>query len=216
MSSVIHFHYLNIGNYILLIEGPFSIILCQIVDPYSCNFTGISSWLKLFCFCIYCILLSWCFYILWQIWRIQELYCLLQVHFFRTQPNWSHFAISSGIYFCYDSEFSLCLVWFIAFMVTTSLTLASGSLLLYFKLCLSCNDVRYSLLLLFHAASLHLCIYFCVLDKSLFTIFGRSLLWFIDAWPKTSKFGVLLCKIMACCLTKCLYISEYFFRSLTI
>ena len=71
------------------------------------------------------------------------------------------------------------------FMTTTSPTLNSGSLLLCFKLCFSRNDIRYSFLHLFHAASLHLCIYFCLFHKSLFSISVGSSLEIKGVWPST-------------------------------
>ena len=65
------------------------------------------------------------------------------------------------------------------FMRTTSPTLTSGSLLLCFKLCLSRNDVRYSFLHFFHAASLHL--YFCLL----LSISVGSSLGITGFWPNS-------------------------------
>ena len=75
-------------------------------------------------------------------------------------------------------------------ITTTSPTLTSDSFLLCFKLYLYLNDVRYSLLHLFQAASLHFWMYFWRFCRSLSSIFSGSSFGIISCWPNTSKFGV--------------------------
>ena len=75
-------------------------------------------------------------------------------------------------------------------ILTTCPTVTSDSFLLWFKLCLSLNDVRYSLLHLSQAASLHFWIYFWHFHRSLSSIFSGSLFGIISYWPKTSEFSV--------------------------
>ena len=116
------------------------------------------------------------------------LYCSFQVRC--SELDWSHFAISPRIYFCYDSEFPLCLVSLIAFYDNQFPYFTSGSLLLCFKLCFSHNGVRYSFLHLSHASSLRLCIYFCFFCKSLFSISVISSLGITGVLPHISKFWV--------------------------
>ena len=75
-------------------------------------------------------------------------------------------------------------------ITTTSPTLTSDSFLLCFKLCLSLNDIRYSLLHLFQVASLHFWMYFWHFRWSLSSIFSVSSFGIISCWSKTSEFDV--------------------------
>ena len=62
------------------------------------------------------------------------------------------------------------------FITTTSPTLKYCFLFLCYKLCPTRNEVKHSFLHLFHAASLHFCIYFCLFCKYSFSIsIGSSL-----------------------------------------
>ena len=78
------------------------------------------------------------------------------------------------------------------FMTTTPPPppLTTGSHLLYFKLCLLQNDVRYSFLHFFHTAALHLCLCFCLFGKSLFSVFVKYSVGTMGVWPETGQFSI--------------------------
>ena len=133
LLCVTHSSYLIIVDLILLIEWPFFSNIYQSVDSYLCNFTGISSWSNPFYFFIHYMLLSWYCNITWPLQWVQVLHCSSQIQFSSSHSDFSHFAITSRIYFCYDFEFPLHLLSFLFWQPLSLLSPLILLLLLYFK-----------------------------------------------------------------------------------